>query len=265
MLSVVIPSRNEKYLNKTIHDLLAKAKGEIELIPVLDGTWPLRIVEDSRVHYIHFSESRGMRNAINMGVAIAKGEFILKTDAHCMFGEGFDEILKSDCEDNWVVIPRRFALDPEKWELIENPKYPVDYMYLSKDLHGEIWTEKNKDSSLADKFIDDLMSFQGSAWFMKRKYFDFLELMDEESYGKFFNEAQEIGFKTWLSGGRVVVNKKTWYAHWHKTESRGYTLAKGEQEQANKFVNKWLDGRVWHKQKYFLDWLIEKFKPVPTW
>src|SRR5882724_5292610 len=155
MLSVVIPSRNEPYLEKTIRDLLKKATGKIEITAVLDGYWPKapEIVDDERVHYLHYSVSRGMRNAINMGVAISKGEFLLKTDAHCMFDEGFDEKLAADCEKDWVVIPRRLRLEPETWTLRDVGKPPIDYMFMTypsdtggwggAGLHGREWREKN--------------------------------------------------------------------------------------------------------------------------
>src|SRR3990167_6732652 len=117
MVSVIVPSRNEKYLYKTIQDLMAKAKGSIQIIAVLDGYWPNieEIINGPKVIYLHFSKTRGMRNAINSAVAIAQGDYILKCDAHCMFDEGYDVKLQADCEDNWIVIPRRYALDPEKW------------------------------------------------------------------------------------------------------------------------------------------------------
>jgi glycosyltransferase involved in cell wall biosynthesis len=267
--SVIIPSRNEIYLKRTIQDLLEHSTGDVEIIAVVDGYWPDRseIVEDSRVRYLHFGEPKGMRNAINQAVAISTGEFLLKSDAHCSFSEMYDEVLKKDLENNWIAVPRRYALDPVKWELENNPKYPVDYMYLSNDLHGNIWDEKNKDEALKEKTIDDLMSAQGSCWFMKRNYFDFLELLDEKTYGTFWSEFQEIGLKCWLSGGRVIVNKKTFYSHWHKPSSvgRGYNLPHGEKEQTGQMVNKWLTEKVWHKQTQDIQWLVNKFAPVPTW
>lgn len=267
MLSIIIPSRNEPFLSQTIKDLLAKAKGDIQIIAILDGYWPNPPLDDDpRLVIIHRGKSQGMRASINAGVAIAKGEYLMKTDAHCMFGEGFDLELTANCEKNWVVVPRRFALDPQKWELIDNPKYPIDYMYLSPELHGVVWEQKNKDPQLKDKLIDDTMSNQGSVWFMCKDYFNELELMDENTYGTFWNEFQEIGFKCWLSGGEVKVNKKTWYAHWHKTSDfgRGYSLDKSEQEKALGAVAKWKD-KGWHKQTQSLSWLVEKFWPVPGW
>lgn len=267
MLSILIPSRNEKYLQKTILDILKKAKGEIEVIAILDGYWSpaSEIVDDKRVRYVHYSRARGMRNAINKGVEVAKGEYILKCDAHVMFNEGFDLVLIRDYEENTVVVPRRYALDPEKWEIIPNPKYPIDYMYLDINLHGVEWREKNKITDTLPK-IDDLMSSQGSCWFMSRKYYKMLDILDEENYGTFFNEFQEIGFKVWLYQGKVRVNKNTWYAHWHKTESRGYSIQGGEQEKAQAYTKKWMDNTAWiAQQRRPLSWLIERFWPVPTW
>lgn len=261
LVTVVIPSRNEPYLNQTIADLLIKSRGQIEINVVLDGYWPkdVDILQEPRVIYIHRTEPRGMRAGINSAVAVSRGEYIMKTDAHCMFAEGWDLKLKADCPDNTVVVPRRYRLDPELWSIIVDHRPPIDYMHLGADLRGAESRDLNLRNDLKMIEIDDLMSFQGSCWFMKKDYFDFLELMDEESYGSFFNEAQEIGLKAWLSGGRVIVNKKTWYAHWHKEDGRGYSLNKGEQEQALKFTAKWKE-RGWHKQTLPLEWLQEKFE-----
>ena len=266
-LSILIPARNEIFLQQTISDLLTKAEGSIEVIAILDGYWPTpQLIEDTCLKIIHRGHSQGMRAAINAGASIAKGRYLMKCDAHCMFAQGFDKILAEQCDKNWVVVPRRYSLDPKKWALIDNPKYPIDYMYLSNDLHGVPWSEKNRDPELKKKLIDETMSNQGSVWFMSKDYFHELELMDEVNYGIFWNEFQEIGLKCWLSGGRVMVNKKTWYAHWHKTNEygRGYSLSGGEQSKALAAVDRWKT-MGWHKQTLPLSWLIERFWPVPTW
>jgi glycosyltransferase involved in cell wall biosynthesis len=241
-LSVIVPSRNEKYLNKTVEDLLSKAKGSIEIIEILDGYWEAPI-DDPRVKVIHRGEPLGMRAGINAGVAIAQGEYIMKTDAHCMFAEGFDLELIKSCEDQTVIVPRRYRLDALNWKIIEDGRPPVDRMRLTPDLHGKDWQEGNTTAE-----IEETPSSQGSCWLMKRKYFYELELMDQQTYGPFWSEFQEIGLKCWLSGGRVLVNKRTWYAHLHKT-SRGYKLdAKNELKEFS-----------WHKATQPLSWLIKRF------
>src|SRR3989344_7091673 len=172
MVSVIIPSRNEIFLQKTVEDILEKAEGEIEVIVVLDGYWPTPpLKDDDRLKIIHRGTSLGMRASINSAAAVAKGKYLMKCDAHCMFADGFDTILAANCEENWVVIPRRFALNAENWEIEKNSKYPVDYMYLSNQLHGVIWNEKNKDEKLKELLLDETMSSQGSCWFMPKKYY----------------------------------------------------------------------------------------------
>jgi len=279
LVSIIIPSRNERFLPETVNDLLAKAEGRIEVIVFLDGYWPDPFPsDDPRVILIHRSVPQGMRPAINTAVAIAKGGFVMKTDAHCMFDEGFDVKLVADCEDNWVIIPRRKRLDAENWRIQDVGKPDVDYNYLSfpdnpadyggPGLNGRIWTQRALERTDPKYDIDEELSFQGSCWFMPKDYFEYLELMDTEHYGPFWNEAQEIGFKAWLSGGKVMRNKKTWYAHLHKGKKygRGYSLGKGWAEQGASYARRWLvEEKMWHKQKYPLTWLIERFWPLPTW
>ncbi len=281
MVSIVIPARNEQFLKKTILDLLKNAVESIEIIAVLDGYWPIadEIVSDKRVQYLNLSKSRGMRNAINRGVAMAQGEFIMKLDGHCMMGEGFDLQLKYDCADDYVMIPTRKRLEPEEWKLRDVGKPDLDYMFLTfpmdhdkgswggASLQGREWREKNSDESLKKDLLVDCMTFQGSCWFMKKTYYHFLELMDDEKYGDFAKEAQEISLKCWLSGGKVLRTKKTWYAHLHKGKKygRGYHLSKNQFDKATPEINKWMNERVWSKQRRNLKWLINRFSPVPTW
>ncbi len=283
MLSIIIPSRSPQYLQKTIDDLLLKAKDEVEIIVVFDGIWS-PITPDKRVKIIHLGtqhDSLGMRACINAGMSLARGEYVMKIDEHCMVDEGYDVKLKADCEDNWLVVPRRLRLNAEAWELIEDGRPPIDYMYLAypyKRLHdptcglyGEEWRQRHYDRK--DVPIDDLMSFQGSCYFMKRKHWETLGDMDEENYGTFNHEAQEIGNKTWLSGGRVVVNKKTWYAHYHKGKNgKGYGFTNeqyrvfmGDKEKARVYCRDfWLKDK-WDKRVRDWDFMINLFGPVPTW
>ena len=273
VVTAIIPSRNEQFLYKTTLDLLEKAVEPIEIICLLDGYWPdpNEIIDDVRVKYIHRGTARGMRSSINSGAAIAQGDYLWKTDGHCMVSEGWDRECANTCQDNWIIIPRRKRLDAENWTFTDEKKPDIDYMYLAapkgaESLKGVLWDEKNKDAALKEVELDDLMSAQGSAWFMPRPYFQHLELMDESQYGTFWNEFQEIGLKCWLSGGEVKVDKRCWYAHLHKGAKygRGYAL----REKGTGWTNKWVTepvGVAWHKADRPLSWLIEKFWPVPTW
>lgn len=280
-LSVIIPARSEIFLQKTVDDLFAKAVNEIEVIVTLDGYWPDPPLQDRKnLHIIHRSHPYGMRAANNAAAQIARGKYLMKCDAHCMFAEGYDEVLQADCDKDWVVIPSRYSLDAEKWAIDDNGKPRRDYHYLCypdpfKDhdagMHGVEWWERGKQRLDPRYDIDDNMSFQGSCWFMRRDYFhDFLGGMSEVGYGSFTQEPQEIGLKTWLGGGRLVVNKKTWYAHLHKGTRYGRMWRMGQVDkeqivQGHAYSARYWMTNAWPQRVHDLEWLIEKFNPVPTW
>jgi glycosyltransferase involved in cell wall biosynthesis len=282
-VSIIIPARNEDYLYKTVDSLLQNATGEIEIIIILDGYWPISIdCKDSRAITIHFSDSRGMRSAINTGARMAKGKYLMKIDAHCMVGKGYDELLKKELDVDSLAIPSRYALDVEKWAS-KNYVPPVEYLYLTYPyikeeqfglgLHGKKWTGETKgkqgwwepERTYANKKIDEIMTWQGSCWFMHRdKFFD-IDCLDTMYSYNMYQEAIELGFKIWLSGGKLLVNKNTWYAHWHKVESSNYNMskqAKLETEAMSTWF--WMQDK-WSKKKYDIKWFINKFWPIPTW
>ena len=276
-VSVVIPSRNEQFLVPTVKDILAHAAGDVEVVVTLDGYWEHELPADDRVIIIHRGKSHGMRAAINAAVACSSGQFIFKLDAHCSLAPGWDEALKADCDEDWVVVPRRYSLDAEAWAR-KRGRTPIDYLYLSypdnkgdrggPGLHGRTWRERNHDPALKHVEIDDLMTAQGSAYFMRRGYYEWLGLLDHARWGSFGSEFQEVGFKAWLSGGRVVRNKRTWYAHLHKGRKygRGYPLGRNDANKAVAYANTWLhDGSGWQKQTRPFEWMIRHFWPVPGW
>jgi len=222
MLSTVIPSYKDPLLVKTINSLLENATGKIEIIAVLDGYWPtFELVDDPRVRYVHLGKNRGMRGAINAGVAIARGEFIQRTDEHCMFGKGFDEIITKNMKENWVVTPKRFFLDPIKWEVMDIP--PVEYEKLviqgGVKFSGVRWDNRAKERQ--HKVIDDTMAMQGSCWFMKRCWWDkVIGKLQTDGYGPHYQDSHEMVFKTWKAGGALKINKAAWYAHKHRSFPR---------------------------------------------
>lgn len=250
-------------------DILEKTEGEIEILPILDGYIPPdeELVADPRVKYIRLPQSIGMRNAINLGVEKAVGEYLMKFDAHCVMERGIDLKLAADCADNMVMIPRRYQLDDEKWAPnFEEP--PIDYEYIMFpakfqpwSLRGFKWRERIAERK--DMLIDDTLVFQGSCWFMSKYWWQTaIRELDSKSYGQMGQESTEITMKTFVAGGRTVVNKKTWYAHLRKTKKYGGTHLglHGRKECYKYSYNHWANE---HKDEFIK--LIEKFWPIPGW
>lgn len=201
----------------------------------------------------------------------------MKIDDHCAVGDNYGRILiDNHKEDNWIQIPRRYALNAEEWKIEEqdNDKYPIDYMYIdfprkgkSHDdgMHGVPWRERREERK--DIMIDETPSMQGSCYFMtKNHYQNRLGGMKMEGYGQFAQESQELGFKTWLGGGKLMVNKLTWYAHLHKGSKYGrfYKFPGGTVEASNWSAEHWLNDREPGMIHDFA-WFIEHFWPMPSW
>lgn len=281
-LSVIIPAYREPYLQRTVDSLLQASElgGGLEVIVVLDGQWlpkPLRV--DPRVQVVQLDGHLGLRPAINAGLSRARGEFVMKADAHCSFSPGFDRAMVEAMEPDWVLIPRRYALEVEAWGPARTG-HPRDYHFLNYP----VWVEGYGYTMTAHYWdrrrvrapqVDEVMTFQGSCWLVERQYFDRLlggKLDDSpKTYGAFWLEYLEIGLKYWLTGGQVRVNKAAWYAHLAKRE-RHYD---GDFSRAGKMGWPRLKYTTWAAKhwltnkepglKYDFAWLVEKFWPVPTW
>ena len=112
----------------------------------------------------------------------------------------------------------------------------------------------------------ETMSLQGSCFMTTRENYWKYELCDE-SWGSWGGQGSEVAIKTHTSGGKVICNKRTWYAHMFRTKpgfSHPYSNPAREQLKAkNKLRDTFLNNK-WEKQVRPLSWLIEKFSP-PDW
>lgn len=275
-VSVLIAARNEPYLQRTITDAFDKAKGEIEVIAVLDGYRPDISGHRNQI-LIYHPENIGQRPAINQAAKLATGKYVFKVDAHCIFDEGYDVKLAEDCEYDWTAIPRRHGVIENDWK--RRPGR-IDYMRLTSPsepgdlgLRAKAWTEYRKRPE-AQGDITDVMTCQGSGWFQYKDRFWELGGLDER-HGHWGALGCEVGCKAWLSGGRLIVNKKTWYAHWQRgrkhtkdatvTTSRFYHLPRQVVRDAHAYAKDLWFNNKWPLQKREFKWLLDKFAPVTGW
>lgn len=284
MLSIIIPSFKEPYLVNTLNSILDNAAGKIEIIVNVDDGIPVKFKrKDHKVIFNYPDKSIGMRGGINYGLAQAKGKFVMKCDAHCVFAPGFDKIIIQNMEDDWLVIPRRYGLWADGWRRDERfpPKdyhflcYPAKTRFYGTAMFPLEWRDRAKQRSYID--IDDTMTMQGSCYIANRKYFmkrvGFLDARDE-AYSPFGAEQMEVGLKYWLGGGSVKVNKITWYAHLFKN-TRYYREVGGHETWKHKVNIKSKGAWEWASKHWLnneesgmihpFSWLVEKFWPVPTW
>lgn len=290
-LSILIPARNEMFLARTIQDILEHSEADTEIIAVLDGQWAdPPIPQHKKVTVLYFPKSIGQRAATNKAASIAKGRYIMKVDAHCSFAQGFDRILIEDMQPDWTQVPvmrnlhafdwvcedghRRYQGKSGACEVCGKPT-TMDVVWIAKEnpqstayrfdktLHFQYWNEYKKQQK-GDHV--ETMSLQGSCWMVTReKYFD-LELCDE-NHGSWGQQGVEVACKTWLSGGKVIVNKRTYYAHMFRTQGGdfGFPYPNPGISKAREYSRDlWLNNK-WNKAVHSLSWLIDKFSPVPDW
>jgi len=300
-LSVIIPSYMCNYVSRTIDDIFENAIEDVEVIVLLDGYSPEpSIAPRHNLLVVPKKERTGMRNSINLGVHLASGEFIMKSDDHCAFSKGFDVALKEHSEPHQVTIPSRYSLDPETWQrkLKDKKRWQIDYEYMTYPyvyndkhrygigLYAKKWKGDHGEDAMNSGFdefykqelqrdhikIDDIMIFHGSCYFMPREHFISIGGLSEKLFSTLYQEPQEISFKTWLSGGRVTVNKHAWYAHMHKGKDfgdapnvRNYKLELTEMRETERFGTfLWMNNK-WPGQTKKIDWLIDKFWPIAGW
>ncbi len=248
-LSVILPSYKDPLLFKTIEDLLKNSTlgPELEIIAVFDAYWPdpSLIIQDPRVRYVHRGSNGGMRRAINTGVAVARGEFIGRMDEHCMVGLGWDRILTDECPPNCIISPRRYFLDPVKWEVMDIPYIDYEKLVIQdvgngvRKFAGQRWksrTEKRKDI-----MTDKNQAIQGSFWVMPKKWWDahIGALETDTPLGPTYQDSTEVCMKTWMAGGELLITKKTWYSHKHRDFPR--THSEGTKENPSNREISWTE------------------------
>jgi hypothetical protein len=105
----------------------------------------------------------------------------------------------------------------------------------------------------------------GAAWFMSKERYWEIGGMDEK-HGSWGQMGVELACKSWLSGGRQVVNKRTWFAHLFRTQPGfGFPYPNPGVQQARDY-SAWLwRGNHWDGAKRPFRWILDKFWPVSGW
>ncbi len=116
--------------------------------------------------------------------------------------------------------------------------------------------------------ITPTLSAQGSCFMLSRKKYWELNICDE-AHGSWGQQGVEVALKTWESGGELMVNNKTWYAHLFRTQGGDFGFPypqSGRQiERAREYSRDiWVNNK-WPQSKMTLDEVLAKFAPVPDW
>lgn len=242
LLSILIPSKNEPYLQRTIDDIIEHAEGAIQIISR----------EDDGV---------GQRALTNQLAHAAKGDYIMKLDAHCSMSQGFDVKMIEDMEDDMIMSPYLLNLDEHNWAV---EQYPMSSAY---GFDTNLVFQYNLEAEDKTKLINETMCLQGSCWMVKAENYWDWNLCDEE-LGSWGHQGVELGIKAFLNGGRCVTNKNAYYGHLFRHSEADFPYKRDKEAikiTSNKFREKFLNQDIApliKKYGYPHDWSEEKVKEL---
>ena len=296
-LSILIPARNEMFLSNTVQNILENIRGNTEIIVILDGYWE-SVPDAPNVTVFHNEESVGQRSAQNQGARLSRAKYLMKIDAHCVVDEGFDVKMIEAMEQNpdATMVPAMYNLHAFDWlcpeghriyqgptpekgclqcgkpmvrDIIFKPRWSRrSYFYrFDKTLHFQYWGAFG-DRPEGKPDIAPTLSIQGSCFMLSRENYWKWNVCDEETFHSWGQQGVEVAVKTWLNGGQVLVNKKTWYSHMFRTQGGDFAFPYSNPQSKidkNRETSRrmFIDGE--YKAKYDLKWLLDKFAPVPDW
>lgn len=300
-LSILIPARNEEFLARTIEDILSNIEADTEVIVLLDGAWANPpVAQHQRVNVIYVPKSIGQRAGTNLACKLSKAKYIAKVDAHTSYDKGFDKKMIEafkEAGDNTVMVPimrnlhcfdwlckcgfthyqDKGSLCPEcktemKKKMIWEPRRGTrNYSYcFDAEPHFQYNSAYTKTQAFKDAGeLTETMSLQGSFFMLSREKYWELNICDE-AFGSWGSQGIEVACKMWLSGGRVLVNHKTWYAHMFRTKAANgfgfpYPQSGRQVDSAKKMARDIFFNNKWDKQIRPLSWLVDKFAPIPGW
>lgn len=300
-LSVLIPARNEMFLKRTILDVLANRRADTDIIVVLDGEWATEPLDQHPdVTIVYLPKSIGQRASTNLAARLSNARYIMKLDAHCAVDEGFDVKLIEAAKElgpDVTQVPSQWNLHAFDWvcrscesrmdqgptpapcgcgandwyrDMVWARRRLTEAWRFDADLKFGYWgSYKDRvDEALGKQDFLETLSCLGACWFLSRARYWELGGMDEK-HGSWGQMGTEIGCKSWLSGGKLVTNRRTWFAHMFRTQGGDfgfpYPLSMKAVEKARAHSqDMWRNGK-WPLAKHDLKWLITKFWPVQGW
>lgn len=306
-LSVLIPARNEPWLARTVEDVLAHVEADTEIIVVLDGS-PANppLPADPRIVTFSPPSPIGQRAATNAAARLSTARYVMKLDAHCAVEQGFDRtLIEADLEigrPDLTQVPAMYNLHAFNWrcacghETYQGPeptgcgqcagagpferviywdrnaiRFPrgkhtrTECWCFDHELHFQYHGPRRPEQQQSE--LPDAMSCLGACYFLRRDRFWELGGLDED-HGSWGQMGTEIACKSWLSGGRMVCNRRTWIGHLFRTQHGfgvPYPLSESQVQRARAYSKQlWFENR-WPGQVLPLSWLIDYFAPIKGW
>jgi len=249
MVTVIISTINDSYLEKTVENVRQNAGGEVEFIVVNDGGSPVNVPNATVIN--HF-KIMGRRFSINQAARIAQGNYLFVLDSHCSMSKDWDIKMKESVRDNNLVYSVIRDMHPQTWQYL-----PGDYLHVSlNDKYTEKWWNRKK---LADCEIEEeSIALTGCAWMVTRERYWQLGGYDEV-LGEYGWDGPEWALKIWMNEGKVILRTDVICGHIFGTNDSGklYKCKMIPESQYVEYMDKKYGNRI--KELFCL------FPDAPNW
>lgn len=286
-LSILIPARNEEFLERTIEDIFSHIEGKTEVLVALDN-WPDAPDIKGRPHLKVIRTKLGQRGATNALARLSEAKYVMKLDAHVTLSPGFDLAMMEDMQDDVTLVPALMNFRPYEWVCVNKHrryqnKKPAqcdqcEETDLAKDIIWQIvpkpfMTDFYLDTDLIFQYclqqsptlLNETMAIQGSGFMMTRDKYWELDICGEE-FGSWGQQGAEVALKTWLSGGKVLATKKAFMGHWFRQmDEFPYQRDMDQVAHANTHCKELFLTNSWPKQKRSLQSLVRQFNYPGDW
>lgn len=211
-ISIIMPVYNaHDFLQDTISSILKQTYENFELIIIDDGSsddsgsiCDKYAEEDSRIRVIH-KENEGICKARNLGIKLAKGEYICFSDHDDIFS---DELLN----DNYKLITEHNA----DWVKFGKIEYIFQGERLLKKKSSDFESRVYSNAELLEQIIElrrkDIFTYVWDSFF-KASIIRKLELEFDEKF-KFGNEDIDFCQRYAKNCSKLVVSDKNYYHHY---------------------------------------------------
>lgn len=280
-ISVIIPSRNELYLCKTVQCLFDTASTDIEVFVLLDGwdTEPtskndankIALMKEQintiykmadknrRIRIMHKDKPVGQRIFMNEAAKLMRAPYMFKLDAHCITFPGWDtQLLEVGSPKDFVVTAMR-NINEEKWS-VGIRKF--NFCYIDEHLRSRWWTGYDKRIESEKKLVES-MSFYGTTWFCHRDFWNKHGGYWNNGYG-WGDSGTEWALKTWLCGDRLLLHRGIEVGHVYR-ERFPYSIQHRPRVEVAREIRGAFYRNEYPLQVHPIEWLLGRFWPVPTW
>lgn len=238
MVSVLLTTKDEPLLAKTIKSLEKNAKEEIEIIVEED-------VNDD-----------GRRVLLNKLANKANGDYLYIIDSHCTVPKNWDTMLKENCVEGTIVFSPIQSIDRDT---LKPKKGLYTGAYLDINLEQKWGGEIKGD-------IGEAMCFTGCGWMIKKETYDKFNGCSLE-LGRWGGLGSEWALKIWLSGGRLLCDKRVPIGHVFtpKDTNPTHNVYQPEVDATYAKIREFTYQNNWYHQIHSIQWLVGKFWPVKSW